>query len=669
MHARSSAIATIARSCILLMLLGTAWADNGGNPPSPAPDAASPTEDSRGSEFFSTGFTLWFDQCPREMWFLERRMAFYHRELYADPEALLNRFELLNRPVQEWHSESSPDGHQARFFLKLSDESSCMSPLMNEWQRLIHQQQRREKVWLEGLNKTAESFRRLTLIILIFVATVHFILLLHLIYKMLEKKRQEDSASQTEAEDAQQPGEEDETPLTAVLPAPSPRPLSDSTPQKPTEPNVNPPADRHPAELVPLPSPPAENWKDFCGKPLPKELGTPFPGFWKAPQESSADSAEMPLGEASKSVAGMLPRRWEEYRSQGVQETIARRFIAWAAKQPDGRSLLLRADADCVYWFVGDIHGGFGALRRILTFVCRSIRKDGMRKRHTLILLGDYIDRGSEDFAVLAIVEELLMASASGAFPPSFSVVALRGNHDTGLSLKDGCSFDSTVKPAETADALNAMIRDGEADVARSLGKAAMELARISPCMGELTNLSLTRPEATLLFTHGGLPHTDLQREAYEKLPASGIRGELTPALPAEFRAAWEEDFTWIRLVEKAPIKIPNRGSHGCDMGTNDVNTYRRLHQRLTGRAITFIIRGHDHEEGGYKLYSYDPQENDTTRNGVQRNCGVLTINALDITELEKSAETGHPCAGNAVVACWSRGQDIALYRLPMGSR
>ncbi len=646
MHAHPSIIATIGKSCIPLMLLGIAWAGHGGNSPSPAPDAASKTEVSRDTEHFSeqkkSNLTIWLKQ------------------QYGNCKHYM--FEPINPQMQEWRvcPESSPDGHQARFILKLSDESYCVSPLMGELQRIM-QRQRREEAGLEELRKTAESFRSLNLIVLIFAATVHFILLLYLICKILEKKRQENPAPLAEAENSRHA--EPAAPLTVVQPAP----LSPScpTPRKPTAPDVNPPSDGHPEILVPLPTPPEESWKDFCGMPLPKELETPFPGFWKAPLEASVNSSEMSLTDEGSAVGKMLPRRWKEYREPSVQEAIARHFITWAEKQPDGRSLLLEADKDCCYWFVGDIHGGFCALMRILTFVCQSIRADDMRKRHTLILLGDYIDRGNEDFAVLAIVEELLMASASGASLP-FSVVALRGNHDTGLSRRDDGLFDSTVKPAETAAELNAMMREGEADVALSLGKAAMELARISPCMGELTNLSPTKPGATLLFTHGGLPHTDLQQEAYEKLPASDIRGELTPALPAEFRTAWEEDFTWIRLVEKAPIKIPNRGSHGCDMGTNDVNTYRRLHRRLTGRSITFIIRGHDHEEGGYKLYSYHPQENNTARNGVQRNCGVLTINALDITELEKSAETGHPCAGNAIVACWSRGQDISLFRIPL---
>ncbi len=167
MHAHPSIIATIGKSCIPLMLLGTAWAGHGGNSPSPAPDAASKTELSRDTEHCSkqekSNFTIW----------LKQQYCKYYM------------FEPINRQMQEWRisPESSPDGHQTRFILKLSDESYGISPLMDELQRIM-QQQRREEGWLEELSKTAKSFRRLNLIVLIFAATVHLILLCYLICKI-----------------------------------------------------------------------------------------------------------------------------------------------------------------------------------------------------------------------------------------------------------------------------------------------------------------------------------------------------------------------------------------------------------------------------------------------------------------------------------------------------
>jgi len=428
-----------------------------------------------------------------------------------------------------------------------------------------------------------------------------------------------------------------------------------------------------PEAIALLSAPPEEPWEQFSKGQLSKNMESPCPPFQKwADQDNALYGAPFPgmrgWSECEAAASdNFLQKLQDFYRSKERQVEIAQKFIAWAKGRQDGHSLLLKADSRTRYWFVGDIHGGFCALSRIVSFISHAIKKDASSKRHTLILLGDYIDRGNEDFAVLALVENLLMnSSPEGAL--ALSVIALRGNHDMGLFLKDDGSFDSGVKPAEMADTLNAMIRNGDAEAARSLGKAAMELARTSPCMGELSEISPLNRENSILFTHGGLPHTDLQKEAYEKLPPGGIAQGLTQALPAPFQEAWENDFTWIRLVAKAPKKIPNRGSRGCEMGTEDVNAYRRLHLRLTGRAITFIIRGHDHEEGGYRLYSYDRQENDNNKSGIQRNCGVLTINALDITELEKATERRIPYEGNAIIACWRQGEPLSLVTIPISN-
>jgi len=721
MHAHSFIITAIGKRCLPLMLLCTAWAGNGEAPPLPAADAApeneasdnaaipqdrpaplsSPSADvsyrleTRASRHGIGNFFTLIPPGPVSSivveWLTAQQQNWFPEASCQQQPTPLNEMEWL-LGLSEKRILQEIDKHNQLFHEHLDwilyhgiaqDETGAGLKALALWQQDLQGNLQNIERRQDQLGEQQDSMQTL-LSILIGSAILHFILLLYLLYRMQQKEQkpepptgpengqpqQEDSAEPEAAHEAT--GQPTEQPAEQHAGQPSDHPAASPmhiVPCDPATQDVPPPGASAPlgALQAALASPPAEPWKDFCNQPLPKQLEAPYPGFWKESREETAESESLAPAADCGLAGGVLPRQYEEYRSRDVQETIARAFAAWAEKRPDGRSLLLEADADSRYWFVGDIHGGFRAFARILDFVRHDMMADGKAKRHTLILLGDYIDRGNEDFAVLAMVEELLMGSgAEGALP--LSVIALRGNHDIGLVRKNGGLFDSSVKPAETAAALNAMIQDGAVDAAQSLGKAAMELARICPCMGELTHLSPLKPEATILFTHGGLPHTDLQQTAYGQLPAACIKGELTPALPDDFRKAWEEDFTWIRLVAKAPYKIPNRGSHGCDMGTADVNAYRRLHWRLTGRAITFIIRGHDHEKGGYRLYSYDQVENDTTRSGVQRNCGVLTINALDVMELEKSAESGVPYAGHAVVAGWSRGQAVSLYRLPVAN-
>lgn len=394
-------------------------------------------------------------------------------------------------------------------------------------------------------------------------------------------------------------------------------------------------------------------------QPLPDLLQHPVPNICPVPErgqdEEAADIFSVPAPSADDlqqmtehaETAAFL----RMVREPRHQLAVAKAFCEWAADKPDGSSLLLEARPEVCYWFVGDLHGDIESLIRIYAFLRHCMQNDERHVQHHLICLGDYVDRGEEDIAVLTMLQYLTMHS----HPQSNLVVTcLQGNHDSGIYRKADGAFASRVKPAEFVETLGKMPPD-EADI---IGSAAIEFARTAPVMGELTGLRADFPEATILFTHGGVPHTDLQRsfcrDFHPTLSAAGR--PLLDALPQECRAAWSEDFTWIRMVEKAPVKIPNRASHGCDLGTEDLNSYRRLHLELTGRAITFVLRGHDHEPGGFALYSYDAAMNLSTSRFVQRHCGVLTINAMH-RPMAVDSET--------VVARWCYGESLLLYRLP----
>lgn len=394
-------------------------------------------------------------------------------------------------------------------------------------------------------------------------------------------------------------------------------------------------------------------------QPLPDMLQHPVPNICLLPEhgqdEEAADIFSVPAPGAddlqqmieNAETAAFL----RMVREPRQQLAVAKAFCEWAADKPDGSSLLLEARPDVCYWFVGDLHGDIESLIRIYAFLRHCMQNDERHVQHHLICLGDYVDRGDEDIAVLTMLQYLTMHSHSQS---NLVVTCLQGNHDSGIYRKAGGAFASRVKPAEFVETLGKMPPE-EADI---IGSAAIEFARTAPVMGELTGLRADFPEATILFTHGGVPHTDLQRSFYrDARPIPSAAGRpLLDALPQEYRAAWSEDFTWVRMVEKAPVKIPNRASHGCDLGTEDLNSYRRLHLELTGRAITFVLRGHDHEPGGFSLYSYDAAMNPSTSRFVQRNCGVLTINAMQ-RSMAVDSET--------VVARWCYGESLLLYRLP----
>lgn len=396
---------------------------------------------------------------------------------------------------------------------------------------------------------------------------------------------------------------------------------------------------------------PKESWEKFVNAELEASLREVFPAYTVAEEAPTRELLQELLAEEPMQ---QLRKRYMDL-SQLVD--IAERFQEWAEQRPAGEGLLLEAAKDVDYWFVGDVHASFGVLLQVWAFVRHRAKQCG--RKACIILLGDIVDRGEEDFPCLGLVEDMLMSGGKDGV----QLLCLRGNHDAALSQDARGNFASCVLPAETADALNSLRENGPAGAAESIGRAAIALARIAPCMGELTLPETAQENACILFAHGGVPHVDLQQEAVENpadfTPLSGK--PLFDSLPESVRDKWAEDFTWIRLVDRLPHKKPNRGTHGNEMGTGDVNSYRRLHLRLTGRSVGFIVRGHDHEPAGYRLYSFDAEHNPARGTFVQKNCGVLTINTMEHV-------SGNPLFAGAcpALACVRCGGKLELFPLPL---
>lgn len=299
---------------------------------------------------------------------------------------------------------------------------------------------------------------------------------------------------------------------------------------------------------------------------------------------------------------------------------IVKKYHGQFAQEENGAWLFLDAKEYSNVWVVGDVHASVNSLARICSLLQQKIAT--IEGNHALVLLGDILDRGDKTAETVAFTCNLLMEHLS---KPNLKVFYIRGNNDVGLYRKEDGTYASRVSPAESADCLN-RLRMQNPQYADALANAAMLMARISPCMIELYGFSSQCPKRSIMLMHGGLPHTDLQEKIKD------FKGYYFLDSPAREKLETEvmEDFTWIRLVSALPRKRPNRCSKGSEMGTQDVNAFRELHFQRTGHIISYIIRGHDHHKKGYELYSYDAQVNPNTNKHVQRNCGVLTINAME---------------------------------------
>lgn len=397
----------------------------------------------------------------------------------------------------------------------------------------------------------------------------------------------------------------------------------------------------------------ADEWEEFCAAELPVELQTPCPGFAMAEPGVTAER----LAELMQDSA--ILELEERYTDLDQVVAIAEQFQEWCAERPDGESVLLQAEEGVDYWFAGDLHAAFDVLLAAWALVRDRAQKSG--RRGCLVLLGDVMDRGMDDIPCLAMIEDMLMRGGVDGV----SVLYLRGNHDEALRQSPRGVFYSQVVPAETADTLNELRAEGPHGAAEAVGRAAMELSRVAPVVAELTGLGLPQNSATIMLAHGGLPHLDLQEYALTHADEFPVKegAPLYESVPEEERPKWSDDFLWNRLKPRVASCPPLRGMAGNYMGTHDVNTYRAIHYRLTGRAVTCLVRGHDHEPEGWRLYSYDPVYNEAESRDMQRNCTVLGINTMG-----HAADNPYFSRALPSLVHWCYGAPvITLYRLPVG--
>lgn len=219
-------------------------------------------------------------------------------------------------------------------------------------------------------------------------------------------------------------------------------------------------------------------------------------------------------------------------------------------------------------WIIGDLHGDLLAFEAALAQIRRHASAEGGPPPR-IIFLGDFFDDEGLGLELLLRLFELVVAA-----PELVCVIA--GNHDEALSY-DGERFASSVSPSDFSEFLNANLAD---DWIVRTGKMAVRLTANAP-------RALFFPDG-LLVVHGGFPLADL----HSALSATGD---------------WNDpkcltDFVWARAHPKARKKMPNRFSHGSQFGYQDFADFCALSARL-GRAVTHMVRGHDHVEERYAIY------------------------------------------------------------------
>lgn len=164
-----------------------------------------------------------------------------------------------------------------------------------------------------------------------------------------------------------------------------------------------------------------------------------------------------------------MRRNYKPLMLTGVECGIA------ARRQPEGLRL----------YAVGDVHGCFDLVSRAVDLVRRHARG----RRHRLIFLGDYVDRGPETQKTVEFLFALEQAQLA---------ICLKGNHEAMM-----------VRAATSSASKTAWLEHGGSATARSYGANADEATLFSRIPAAHLNWLAERPlvheEPEHVFVHAGL--------------------------------------------------------------------------------------------------------------------------------------------------------------------
>jgi hypothetical protein len=282
-------------------------------------------------------------------------------------------------------------------------------------------------------------------------------------------------------------------------------------------------------------------------------------------------------------------------------------FLFWGAQWSPVQKVGEHAHGK--WFFIGDIHGDFFALHTLLEEVSR-------HPDSYVCFLGDLVDRGPhgiECFAKLLEFAEKQRISSGQRFS---RIVWLLGNHDEGISINPRAEkkFRSSVEPAEFVDFLNAEILSSlQENELNEWGCLFIDICERLP--------RALLFDSGLLATHGGIPLEDRWPyfKSHESLHHKRCLG----------------DFTWTRAAQ-VPTKKgwkydPARRlySSSFEYGYKDLEGFCKAVEPLF--PMKYLVRGHDHVEGGFEI----PVEYKATP--------LLTLNGFGFNYLSNSFKDYRP--------------------------
>ncbi|MFP3952035.1 MAG: metallophosphoesterase [Candidatus Bathyarchaeia archaeon] len=218
-----------------------------------------------------------------------------------------------------------------------------------------------------------------------------------------------------------------------------------------------------------------------------------------------------------------------------------------------GAIVRIPEDGDIV--IVGDIHGDFNSLKRIIE---KTNIIDRMEKSDSqyLVFLGDYIDRGSQQIEVLHTVLRLLNEHPNQVFP-------LRGNHEGPRDLR-------------------ASPHDFPQHLRYHYGESGIKLYNSFQQLFENFYVAAYINEKALLV-HGGIPTSASSLDELAEAPRTH------PSEPHLTEILWNDP-------SSIPGILPNPRGAGKQFGNDVANKF------LDDIGARLLIRGHQSAEEGYRI-------------------------------------------------------------------
>ncbi len=259
---------------------------------------------------------------------------------------------------------------------------------------------------------------------------------------------------------------------------------------------------------------------------------------------------------------------WERMRSWGAGRLIGTTSVEQIPRGTrilDGHVHVMRPAEPVELIVLGDLHGSYACFKAALMqsqFIERALRRKQDPANNPdvrLVLLGDYIDRGTFGFeGVLRAALHLFVS-----FPDQ--VILLRGNHE--LLARVDNRVISAVTPAEA--------------LAQLATRAPMELLEAYRHLFEHMPTSLLCDRT--LFTHGGIPREDTLDGRFRDLSALDDQ-------VVRFEMMWSDPMQ----TDAVPVEL-QRANARFTFGRDQ---FRAFMQKID---CDTLIRGHEQVDAGFK--------------------------------------------------------------------